>query len=183
MGQAEQERFEVLYQRHARALMAYVLTRTTRQAAPDVVSSTFLVAWRRFGEVPTDALPWLIGVSRRVLADQLRAASRRRALDERMASDPTACAPPSADLGERLLLRGAIREAFVQLRPEDREILTLAAWQGQSTEQLATSLGCSKALASVRLHRARRRFGKFFEAGRSEPAPVGDAVLQPREVR
>lgn len=183
MDQVERERFEVFYRRHVRALMAYALTRTTRDAAPDVVSSTFLVAWRRFSEIPPDALPWLIGVSRRVIADQVRAASRRRALDARVAADATAGTVSSADLGERLLLRGAIREAFAQLRPDDREILTLVAWQGQSIEQLASSLGCSKAAASVRLHRARRRFGKFFEAAQAAAPPVSETALNPREAR
>ena len=48
MGQADRAQFEVLYRGNIRPLLAYVLTRTSRDNAHDVVSSTFLVAWRRF---------------------------------------------------------------------------------------------------------------------------------------
>ena len=40
----------------------------------------FLTAWRRFDRVPDDALPWLLGVARRVLANARRSAARRPAL-------------------------------------------------------------------------------------------------------
>ena len=70
-------RFEVLYRETVRHVLVYALTRTSRENAHDVVSSTYLVAWRRFDEVPVDGLPWLIGVARRVLADQRRSQARR----------------------------------------------------------------------------------------------------------
>jgi RNA polymerase sigma-70 factor (ECF subfamily) len=74
-----EEEFEVLYWAHVRRVMAYVLTPTSRANAPDVLSSAFLVAWRRFDKVPPDAFPWLVRVARRVLADQARSTSRRSA--------------------------------------------------------------------------------------------------------
>jgi DNA-directed RNA polymerase specialized sigma24 family protein len=71
----------------------------------------------------------------------------------------------------------------MRMRPQDREIVTLVAWQGFSTEQLATSLGCSKALASLRLHRARRRFASFLEDPLEGPLPADGTPVRPaREV-
>ena len=77
-----------------------------------MVSSTFLVAWRRFDPVPVDALPWLIGVARRVLADQWRAESRRKALGDRLADDALTGDTFVDDVGDSLVLRGSIREAL-----------------------------------------------------------------------
>ncbi|HXN62429.1 MAG TPA: sigma factor [Acidimicrobiales bacterium] len=145
MGQADRAQFEVLYRGNIRPLLAYVLTSTNRDNAHDVVSSTFLVAWRRFDQVPVDALPWLMGVARRVLADQWRAESRREALGDRLAGDALAGGTSVNDVADAMVLRGSIREALMRMRPEDREVVTLAAWQGFTTEQLATALGCTKA--------------------------------------
>jgi DNA-directed RNA polymerase specialized sigma24 family protein len=59
-------------------VLGYAIRRTDdRAAAEDAVSETFLIAWRRLDVVPAEALPWLLGVTRRVLANQRRAAGRR----------------------------------------------------------------------------------------------------------
>lgn len=183
MDQADRTRFEAIYRDNVRQLLAYVLTRTGRDDAPDVVSSTFLVAWRRFHEVPADPLPWLIGVARRVLADQWRAESRRRALGRRLEADALSSSASLRDVADSLVLSDAIREALSRMRPHDREVVTLAAWQGFNTEQLAAALGCSKTLASLRLHRARSRFTKLFEAQPEDPPRTDSAPVRPaREV-
>ena len=51
--------------------------------ADDVVSETFLVAWRRLEAIGEDPLPWLLGVARRVLSNARGGERRRvaRALD------------------------------------------------------------------------------------------------------
>jgi RNA polymerase sigma-70 factor, ECF subfamily len=179
VNQDDRARFEVLYRETIRHVLVYALTRTNKENAHDVVSSTYLVAWRRFDEMPLDALPWLIGVARRVLADQRRAAARRTALDQRLAADvPMRQATPDVVM-ESMMLRDSIRDALSQLRPEDREIVTLVAWHGFSTEQLAVSLGCSKGLASLRLHRARRRFAEHFEVKQEDLAASNGPVKHP----
>ncbi len=75
-----------LYERHAEAVRSYALRRSTPEMADEVTAQVFLVAWRRHSAVPQDALPWLLGVARRVLADQRRAAARRNRLGERLQS-------------------------------------------------------------------------------------------------
>src|SRR4029450_2647016 len=62
---------------------AYARRRAAPDAAQDVVADTFLVAWRRLEDVPEDALPWLYGVARRVLANQRRSAARGAARERR----------------------------------------------------------------------------------------------------
>jgi RNA polymerase sigma-70 factor (ECF subfamily) len=179
VDQNDRERFEVLYRGTIRNVLVYALTRTNKENAHDVVSSTYLVAWRRFADVPADGLPWLIGVARRVLSDQRRSEARRAALDQRVAADAARSQTSPDVLMEAMVLRGSIRDALSQLRPEDREIVTLVAWHGLSTEQLAVALGCSKGLASLRLHRARRRFADHFEVQEEDLATSKRPVIRP----
>ena len=72
-----QQRFTVLWQAHHGAVLRYARRRTDAESAADVVSETFLVAWRRLGDIPADleqTLPWLYGVARRVLCNLERPA-------------------------------------------------------------------------------------------------------------
>jgi RNA polymerase sigma factor (sigma-70 family) len=178
VGQDDRSRFEDLYRETVRRLFAYVLTRTDRENAADVVSSTYLVAWRRFDEVPADALPWLIGVARRSLADQRRSEARQRAVGQRLGEEPTAPRDLGDTVTESMVLRSSIRRALVRMRPEDRDIVILAAWHGFGTEQLAVTLGCSKSLASLRLHRARRRFARYLKV-QDHPGRLGRQAIHP----
>ena len=64
-----EQRFRAAYDEHVRAVAAFALRRVPTAAdAEDIVSETFLVAWRRFDEAPGDLRPWLFGVARRCCA-------------------------------------------------------------------------------------------------------------------
>ena len=86
MDRTRTQRFEEMFTEHYAAVRGYALRRTSADAAQDAVAETFLVAWRRLDDVPPDALPWLFGVARRVLANQRRSAARSEALEERLGS-------------------------------------------------------------------------------------------------
>jgi RNA polymerase sigma-70 factor (ECF subfamily) len=47
--------------------------------------------------------------------------------------------------------------ALARLRPDDRELLMLIAWEGLDATQAAAVLGCSRQALDTRLHRARAR--------------------------
>jgi RNA polymerase sigma-70 factor (ECF subfamily) len=72
--------FEQLFAAHYRTVRGYVVRRSRSASVEDVLADTFLVAWRRLDSVPDDALPWLLGTARRVMANQRRAQRRRDAL-------------------------------------------------------------------------------------------------------
>jgi RNA polymerase sigma factor (sigma-70 family) len=147
-------RFEALFAAHHAAVRSYVVRRAGGGiGVDDAVADTFLVAWRRLDEVPEPARPWLLGVARRVLADQRRGLRRRRSLADRLAlasSARIAWEPPAGVSAE---LVGALRE----LSGHEREALMLVAWDGLTPAEAAVAAGCSATAFRVRLHRARRR--------------------------
>jgi RNA polymerase sigma factor (sigma-70 family) len=151
-------RFRRLYAEHGREVLAYALRRTAdAEDAADILAETFLVAWRRAGEVPAggEARLWLYGVARRALANQRRGERRRDRLTQRLRSE-LAAAIPSDSMPAREDDR--VRAALARLHPDDREVLRLTAWEGLSPSEAACALGVSAVAARSRLHRARRRF-------------------------
>jgi RNA polymerase sigma-70 factor (ECF subfamily) len=163
-------RFERVYAVHHAAILGYALRRTgNADDAADAIAETFLTAWRRIDDIPAgdDARPWLYGVARRVLANQRRGQQRRSALGERLRSELTAEPydrepPPGLD---------GVAVAFRRLGDVDREILTLAAWEGLDAGQIAVVLGCSRNAARIRLHRARRRLAAALDNTSAAFAP------------
>jgi RNA polymerase sigma-70 factor (ECF subfamily) len=155
-----------LYDQHRDSVYRYALRRVGPDAAPDIVSDVFLVAWRRFTEVPAVPLPWLYGVARRVIANQRRSAERLAQVAERLAaaSLPAAaarCEPTAAE--SEIVSATAFAAAFQRLSDADREVLALIGWEGLSVRDAATVLGCGVSAATMRLHRARRRLHAALE--------------------
>jgi RNA polymerase sigma-70 factor (ECF subfamily) len=160
-----QTRFRLLYDAHVEAVLAYAIARTDRQHALEATEATFLVAWRRFGELPEHPRPWLFGVARRVLADQRKAAARYHALEDKLARH--AGTYDEADIADNVTERHEVLEQLRRLGERDREVLLLVAWEGLSLSEVAAAMGCSVTAATVRLHRARRRLAGLETRGGS----------------
>jgi RNA polymerase sigma factor (sigma-70 family) len=162
------EHFEALYLDHAGAVKAYALRRTPPGRADDVVAEVFLVAWRRLEEVPPDARAWLLGVARRVMANERRGSARQEAVRARLKHErtPSAVAAASEPADRRVL------DALGSLRESDREALLLVAWEGLSHRDASRVLGVRETTFSVRLHRARRRFRRALGGSEVESNPM-----------
>jgi RNA polymerase sigma-70 factor (ECF subfamily) len=152
-GVEHRPRFDALFDGHYAAVRAYVARRSsTAGVVDDVLSETFLVAWRRIDSVPADGLPWLLGVARRVLANQRRAEARRGALVELLAS--LLPRGPIAEPADEVF--GELGDAIAALSPREREALLLVAWEGLDPQRAARVVGCAPAAFRARLYRARR---------------------------
>lgn len=152
------ERFRLIYQANSAGILGYVLRRVqSDEDAADVVAETFLTAWRRLSDIPSDpeARLWLYGVARRVLANYRRGQRRRSRLAERLREDISRFVEGSEP--GLMWEVAALRQAMGELREKDREVIGLVAWEGLSHEELGKVLGCSPNAAKIRLHRARRR--------------------------
>ena len=149
---SSEQRLAALFEAHGRAVYAFARRRGTAADAEEVVSETFLVAWRRLDDVPDDALPWLLGTARRCLANVTRSQARQSALRLRLTTtyDDEQPAAPAA-------VSRSVSEALARLTPADRDAITLLAWEGLTPAEAAVALGCTRAAVYLRLHRARRR--------------------------
>ncbi|MGN6445581.1 RNA polymerase sigma factor [Amnibacterium sp.] len=157
---AEPARFAALYDRHARRLYRFLAARLGTHAAEDVLSETFLVAFRarsRFDLSFEDSSPWLFGIA-------IRLAHRHRRIEARHlvgagaagsdeAHDPT---PATDDALDAVRAVEAMRSRLLRLHQRDRDALLLYAWADLTYEQIAAALGIPVGTVRSRLNRARR---------------------------
>ena len=155
-------RFDELYRSAGSSVLGYALSRcATREDALDVTAEAFLVAWRRRAEMPTepdDARAWVFGVARWCLANVSRGDRRSQRLGQRLAETlEVATLPDPARIHERRTDTRRVRQALDALSADDRELVTLTAWEGLTPAQAGTALGLTPGAARSRLHRARLR--------------------------
>jgi RNA polymerase sigma factor (sigma-70 family) len=144
--------FERVYQDCYAAVQRYAARRVAPEAVQDVVADTFMTAWRRYGELDGEPLPWLLGIARRTAANQRRGGARREALHERLSGEQRPSAEARLGGGDPHLAT-----ALATLAERDREALMLVAWDGLEHRVAATVMGCSTGAFTVRVHRARRK--------------------------
>jgi RNA polymerase sigma factor (sigma-70 family) len=159
------EGFERLYATTSGRVFAYALRRVDRETALEVVAEAYLVAWRRFEAIPPEPLPWLLGVARKVLANQRRSIARRASLDAEAMTEANVARSPSGDPADEVVASDTILTALARLSATEREAIALWAWEGLDGREASEALGCSRAAFAIRLHRARKRLMKELEAG------------------
>ncbi|GAA0951596.1 RNA polymerase sigma factor [Nonomuraea longicatena] len=169
-------RFEAVYTQAYEKITAYAARRcATPQDAADVVAETFTVAWRRVEDLPEgqEATPWLYGIARKVLANHHRGDNRRRARNVALDTDLADLYAAGPEQGLELQAIGA---ALRTLPDDDRELLTLLAWEGLERDQIATALGLSRNAVRIRLHRARKRLSRALRRAGVEHLPASRAL-------
>jgi len=148
--------FERVFNECYEPVLRYVARRVAADAVQDVVSETFLIAWRRHGDLRGEPLPWLLGIARRAAATQRRGSARREALRERLHAERT---PVEGSAGIEAS-DPRLGQALACLPERDREALMLIAWDGLDHRTAAQVMGCSTGSLTVRVHRARRRLAR-----------------------
>ncbi|WP_185909489.1 RNA polymerase sigma factor [Streptomyces sp. WAC01280] len=158
------------YDEHARVLYHYAFRVCgDRAAAEDVVSATFLEAWRCRGKVHADGgtlRPWLLGIATNIMRGAAREARRR---DAALARLPERGVLP--DFADEVLARmtdgeqvRAARAALAKLRRREREVFTLVVWAGLDYAAAGEALGIPVGTVRSRLSRARERLRKLADA-------------------
>jgi RNA polymerase sigma-70 factor (ECF subfamily) len=169
------EPFEATFEQLSPRVYAYARRQCDAVAAQDVVADTFLVAWRRWAEVPPDPLPWLLVVARNTIANRRRHDARQgRLLDAVGRIELLAGSGAAADQG--VLERAAFLEAVRQLTDAEREALLLVAWDGLSNADAARVAGCSRRAFEVRLSRARARLTRAVSESSARAAAFAVAA-------
>lgn len=177
-----EDEFSEVFERHYGDVERFLHRRAPDLSVPDLTAEVFLVAWRRWDQVPPGrALPWLYAVARNVLANEVRGTRRYRRLADRVAahSDPAV----EADHAEEISERAAVAAAFDRLGEADREVLRLVVWERLGRAEAATVLGCSTTAFAMRLARARRRLRAELAAAAAPRRTAADraaaAILAP----
>ena len=177
----DHDEFGVLFEQHARAVYNHAFRLTGNwSTAEEVVSLTFLEAWRLRGTVRPegDSLrPWLLGIALNVARNLSRAARRQQAAMSRLPA-----APDVPDFADELVGRlddaarlEYIHTALGRLRRGERDVLALCVWSGLNYAEAAEALGVPVGTVRSRLSRARRKLQT-----RREPGPAGEQVTGDR---
>ncbi|MFI8169902.1 RNA polymerase sigma factor [Streptomyces sp. NPDC086081] len=178
--------FAQLFREHAQAVHGHAARWLgDPTTAEDVVSLTFLEAWRlreklldddgaaRSGyevDVGDGLRAWLFGIATNVLRNTRRAARRHRAALDRLPRhrSDTDSVPDFTDAlvgrmedAERL---AAARVALGELRPREREVFALCVWSELSYADAAAALGVPVSTVRSRLSRARQRLRRLAES-------------------
>ncbi|GAA1975269.1 RNA polymerase sigma factor [Amycolatopsis minnesotensis] len=165
----DEDAFGDLFERHAQAVWNHAYRLTGSWAtAEDLASATFLIAWRRRGEVTLvreSALPWLYTVAGNLARSEFRSAGRRLRLLNRVPApadeaDHADAVVDRMDSEERL--RQAI-DAVRRLPKSQRKAVELCLLGDLSIGDAAEALGISETTVRVHLSRARARLRKLCE--------------------
>ena len=154
--------FGTLFERHAKEVYNYCFRATADwSVAEDLLSLTFLEAWRRRDkELPEGKIvPWLLGVAVNVVRNRRR--SERR-FAEAMKRVPAPQAEPDfTEISEsRLDDERRMREAMAllsQLSTAERDVFLLCTCLGASYDDAAFALGVPVGTVRSRLSRGRAR--------------------------
>ncbi|MFJ9210607.1 RNA polymerase sigma factor [Streptomyces sp. NPDC102264] len=162
--------FGQLFEDYAGIVYRYAVRVTGNWAtAEDVVSLTFLEAWRLREKVHAEGeslRPWLLGIATNVMRNIVRSARRH---DLALARLPEPEAEPDFADGVAARLAdteelAAARVALSGLRRAEREVFTLCVWEGLDHAAAAEALGVAVGTVRSRLSRARGRLRKLTEA-------------------
>jgi RNA polymerase sigma factor (sigma-70 family) len=160
--------FDELYRATYPRVLAYSRSMASREDADDAVAEAYAIAWRRQRDIPRSAeLGWLIGVTRRVLANTRRSHRRAGALHALLDLQPRAPGPDPADR----IADADLRAALMSLSPLDREAVVLTAWFDLSSADAAQALGITPAAFRMRSARARRRLHTALNPTTSKERP------------
>ncbi|MDR2997833.1 MAG: RNA polymerase sigma factor [Microbacterium sp.] len=157
-------RFSEIFERHAKDVEAFILSRIGETAKDDVLSETFLVAFRQRGKFDLtvdSAKPWLLGIATRLIHRhraqesahwrRLMASAR---VTEFIAPNEEARASERADAVAAIR---ALGPQIAALSRRDRDTLLLYAWGDLTYEQVAAALKVPVGTVRSRLSRIRAR--------------------------
>ncbi|MCS5718796.1 sigma-70 family RNA polymerase sigma factor [Herbiconiux sp. CPCC 205763] len=138
----------------------------SRNEAEDVVSLTFLEAWRKREKVrfvDQSILPWLLRTATYTSLNMARSERRHRIALSKLPISDTAYEP--SEFADDAQVFAAMR----RLSARDQEIITLCVLEELSAEEAASLLGLRSSSARSRLSRARARLRDEMP----EPRPRG----------
>jgi RNA polymerase sigma-70 factor (ECF subfamily) len=159
----DNQAFDVLFERHCRAVHTY-LARLVRSsaAAEDLTQATFLSVVRSRGRFrsTTGFRPWLYAIATNAGRDYFRR-TRRETLSER-GELPSEAATALDDGAPDFGLEHTVRAALERIPAQQREVIILNRFEGLSMAEVAVVVGASVAAVKVRAHRGYERLRQLL---------------------
>jgi RNA polymerase sigma factor (sigma-70 family) len=182
----DRDAFGQLFDLYARAVYNHGFRLTADWAlADDVVSATFLEAWRLRGRVEPDGgslRPWLLGIATNITRNLRRGDRRYRAaalacsrLDQ-VVPDHAGTVDSRVDDGSRLAAAMAVLAALPRA---DREVFTLCVWEELDYASAAKALGIPIGTVRSRLSRAREKIRRELPSAQRQI--TGDPITTARQ--
>lgn len=170
--------FAELFDRHAAGVGRFAARRVGAEAAQDVLSETFLVAFRRrsqFDHAWESAVPWLLGIASRLIKKHRADEARQwRSITASVGAMQTWHDGELSRADERTDAAATIATLardIDALPAHDRETLLLYAWGDLTYDEIAVALKVPVGTVRSRLNRVRRKLGAAGEVagiGREE---------------
>lgn len=167
----DQAHYRLLVERHQKAVFnaAYRLLGNQEEAA-DLAQDTFLRAYQALDSFQTDKplAPWLCRIAINLSLNRLKRLQPTLSLDGEHGSEsapfdiPDSSGEPQAHILQ-IERQQALRQAILALAAEQRAVIELRHFQGQSYDEIAESLGLSLANVKSRLFRARKKLREILE--------------------
>ena len=152
----DEDAFVEVVRRHEAAVGAYLARRVGRQLAEDLLGEVWVAAFgsrSNYDRSFPDARPWLFGVAHNTIRRHWRSSPA-----EEPVADVTPLASrwdPWTTVDSRIDAESVLRHALALLRPEQRELLTLVAWEDLTIADAGRVLGMPPGTARRCLHEAR----------------------------
>lgn len=172
------DRYAATVHRHAARLTGDLPT------AEDVMSETFLTAWRTREQVDPEGGslgPWLLGIATNKARNHRRGVGRRLAFLARQPKpkETEDFAEASAERLDHRRELAAVRAVLDRLRQPEREVLALCVWAGLDYAQTADALGVPVGTVRSRLSRARKRLRALADERLAEERRDRDTGREP----
>lgn len=172
VAQGDPEAIRECVDRYGGLLWALARKSSPSQAeAEDAVQEIFVELWRnaaRYDESRGSEISFIGTLARRRLIDRRRARMRRGETSIDLA--PAASIPPSQELASDAR---RVAWALEQLRPEQRNLLVLSAYQGLTHEEIAQSTGLPLGTVKATVRRGLIRVRELLAPSPSAVPPSG----------
>jgi RNA polymerase sigma-70 factor (ECF subfamily) len=145
--------FEEFYEDTIDTVTSYVLRRCDSSGAQDVISESYVIAWRKHAHRAPNPIGFLLLTARRVLDRTRRGQVSQDVIAQRLSILMARSGPSAEDVALR---RRDVAEALARLSDLDREALLLSAWDGLSSAEVGQVLDMTAGAVRVRIHRARQ---------------------------
>ena len=185
--QGDVDAYRILVDRHRNHVMRIALSHVPARDAEEVAHEAFVRAYQSLANFSgqSNFENWLARIAVRTCYDYWRKHHRRKEtvasqlrdseLDWLEQLQSAESANQINELVRKREAREVLASALAELSPEDRMVLTLTYFEGQSTSQAAAALGWSRVNVKVRALRARRQLRRIIEAiNECKPTNTGD---------